>query len=45
MFTVAVVIMPIALITWAIEFAMTIPNRWNERKQMSMFRRERSVFR
>ncbi len=44
MFTVAVIIVPLALITWMIEFAMTIPNKWIERKQFAMFKRERTLF-
>ncbi len=44
MLTVAVIILPLSLITWAIEFAMDIPNKLEARRQFAMFRSERSMF-
>jgi hypothetical protein len=45
MFTVAVIILPLSLITLAIEFVMDIPNKLEARRQFAMFKRERPVFR
>ena len=45
MFTIAVIIVPLALITYLVEFAMAIPNMVAERRQLAMFRRERTMFR
>ncbi len=45
MFTVAVIVLPLALITWVIEFVMDIPNKLEARRQFAMFKKERRVFR
>ena len=44
MFTIAVIILPLALLTWVIEGAMDIPSKLETRRQFAMFKKERSVF-
>lgn len=44
MFTIAVIMLPLCLITMVIEFLMDIPRMIRERKEFAMFRKERSIW-
>lgn len=44
MFTVAAIVLPLSLVTMAIEFLIDIPRKVKTRKEFAMFKRERSMF-